>query len=284
MTKFYQGVAGKRGYNPKGIIIHNDAGSMVGTAQWYRNWLPTHPAESGFAHYYVSSDGTYQAELESNIAWHCANRIYNRDFIGIEACQSRGDEANFRRNEDNAFKLAAQICQRYGIQPNNQTIMLHKEVAATACPHRSVALHGQSNAAVKAFFIAKIKEYMGTKAPTVPTATVEKVLPVSVDGIGGVGTVKALQKYFGTPIDGVISGQTAYSKQFVPGFTTVQLGGGGSQMIAKLQVALGVEADGYIGSATVKALQGKLGVPADGYAGETTIKALQTRLNGWKLW
>lgn len=49
MTRFYKGVAGARGYAPKGIIIHNDAGSGAANVNFYRNWLPTHDAENGFA-------------------------------------------------------------------------------------------------------------------------------------------------------------------------------------------------------------------------------------------
>lgn len=274
MTNFYPGVAGPRGYNPTGIIIHNDAGSQIGTTAWYRNWLPTHPAEAGFAHYYVSSDGVYQAEKESNVAWHCANRKYNHDFIGIEACQSMGDESIFRQNEDNAFKLAAQICNRYGITPNEQTIMLHKEVAATACPHRSVALHGQTNDAVKAFFIAKIKQYMGNGASISPSQT-----SLAVDGYAGASTISAMQKILGGTINGKVWGQTKYSAQFIPAFTTVSLEGKGSEVVCKLQAKLGVAVDGFAGPGTIKALQIKLGVPADGYAGSATVKKLQSNLN-----
>ena len=63
MTKFYKGIAGARGSAPLGIVFHNDAGSQNANANFYRNWLPTHDAENGFAHYYVASDGIYQACL-----------------------------------------------------------------------------------------------------------------------------------------------------------------------------------------------------------------------------
>ena len=72
MTQFYPGVAGRRGSNPSGVVIHNDAGSQYSTAAFYRSWLATHTAENGFAHWYVCSDGTYQAENEANMAWHTA--------------------------------------------------------------------------------------------------------------------------------------------------------------------------------------------------------------------
>jgi hypothetical protein len=44
MTKFYQGIAGKRGASPQGVVLHNDAGSENATAAFYRRWLAQHEA------------------------------------------------------------------------------------------------------------------------------------------------------------------------------------------------------------------------------------------------
>lgn len=115
-----------------------------------------------------------------------------------------------------------------------------------------------------------------------PTTTPDNV--ITVDGYAGIETVKRMQWVNGLYIDGVISGQTAYSKQFLPRFTTVQIGGGGSPLVKALQSKLGVPVDGYAGPNTIKALQRKLGVSADGYAGEATVKALQNNLRYKKLW
>jgi hypothetical protein len=41
-----RGVAGLRGGNPRGIFIHNDAGSQNANAAFYRKWLQTHPLET----------------------------------------------------------------------------------------------------------------------------------------------------------------------------------------------------------------------------------------------
>ena len=57
-----RGVAGLRGGNPRGIFIHNDAGSQNANAAFYRKWSQTHPLENGFAHAYVASDGILYAE------------------------------------------------------------------------------------------------------------------------------------------------------------------------------------------------------------------------------
>ena len=153
------GAAGNRGHNPVGIFIHNDAGSQNANAAFYRNWLPSHPLENGFAHYYVAQDGILQAEDDWNIAWHCGNANGNNEYLSIEVCQSMGDLNVFKQNEENALKLAAQKCKEYGITPSTSTIRLHQEVYATSCPHRSVEIHGGANA-TKEYFVKRIKEYM----------------------------------------------------------------------------------------------------------------------------
>lgn len=158
-----RGVAGNRGRNPVGIFIHNDAGSGNANANFYRNWLPSHPLENGFAHYYCASDGILQAEDDCNGAWHCAQYNGNMNYLSIEVCQSMGDLEQFKKNEEEALKLAAQKCKQYGIIPNENTIRLHQEVYATSCPHRSVEIHGGASA-TKSYFIQKIKELMNGNA------------------------------------------------------------------------------------------------------------------------
>ncbi len=159
------GIAGSRGRNPYGVVIHNDAASQGATTTFYRNWLPSHNAELGFAHWYVCSDGILQVENEANMAWHTANANGNANYIGIEACQSMGNLDTFRNNEDRSVKLAAEILKRYGLQPNRNTVILHKQFSATACPHRSVSVHGDWTI-MQDYFIAQIQKYMNGSSPS----------------------------------------------------------------------------------------------------------------------
>ena len=182
------GIAGNRGANPKGIFIHNDAGSKNANAAHYRNWLPTHNLENGFAHYYVCSDGTVQAEDDKYGAWHCANYDGNMNYLSIEVCQSAGDLQVFKKNEETALKLAAQKCRQYGIVPNAGTIRLHLEVAATACPHRSVEIHGGASN-TKAYFIARIRQLMGENVNIPLPAATETVSPVATASKGNPGII-----------------------------------------------------------------------------------------------
>ncbi len=62
---------GKRGYKPKGVVIHNDAGSASAT-QYKNNLVNASNArlERGIAHSYISGNTVWQALPESYIAWH----------------------------------------------------------------------------------------------------------------------------------------------------------------------------------------------------------------------
>ena len=100
-----------------------------------------------------------------------------------------------------------------------------------------------------------------------------------VDGIGGANTVRAMQKYFGTVQDGVISGQNKALNKCYPSLTAVEYGSGGSACIKKLQKWVGVTRDGVLGEKTIKAWQKKLGVSSDGVFGANSMKAWQQYLN-----
>lgn len=193
-----RGIAGRRGKNPIGIFIHNGADGQNATTGYYRDYLQRANLENGFAHYYVCSDGILQAEDDANCAWHCGYLNGNLNFLSIEVCQSMGNLDTFKANEEKALQLAAQKCKQYGIAPNESTIMLHQEVFATACPHRSVEIHGGA-AQTKVYFINRIKQLMsGSQSTTVDQEGVEDMQCMfTVEGKGCVywmhdGVVTAL--------------------------------------------------------------------------------------------
>lgn len=115
---------------------------------------------------------------------------------------------------------------------------------------------------------------------------VQPVPKLTVDGIGGVATVMAMQQYFKMPtIDGVISGQNKSLHKFYPSLQSVSFGSGGSATVKALQKWVGVAQDGILGEGTVKAWQRKLhslGYDAgtvDGIFGTKSMKAYQECLN-----
>lgn len=177
----------KRGYKPKGIVIHNDAGSAGATAKAYRNGLVNAPLsrlEAGIAHSYVSGNTVWQALDESRVGWHTANQYGNKNYYGIEVCQSIGaDNKTFLKNEQATFQECARLLKKWGLPANRNTIRLHNEFTSTSCPHRSAELHTGFNPVtqgllpkdkqvkLKDYFIKQIRAYMNGD---IPTATVVK--------------------------------------------------------------------------------------------------------------
>lgn len=104
---------------------------------------------------------------------------------------------------------------------------------------------------------------------------------LAVDGIAGPATIRAAQKFFGTPQTGEFGGQLKRFKKYHNGFGgNVEYGKGGSALIYALQRYLKLSSpDGQLGPNTIKATQKMVGVTADGYWGRETSKAFQKWLN-----
>lgn len=115
--------------------------------------------------------------------------------------------------------------------------------------------------------------------PSVKDAKVVPAPKLTVDGIGGEATVRAMQKFLGTPQDGVISGQNKSLAKYYPSLKAVEFGKGGSTCIRYLQKWLGVPQDGVLGQQTIKAWQYVIGVDNDGIFGTASMKAWQKYLN-----
>lgn len=168
---------GKRGYKPKGIVLHNDAGS--GTAMNYHDQLVNaseQRLEAGIAHSYISGNRVWQALPESYIAWHTANAKGNRNYYGIEICQSMSaSDKDFLANEQAAFQEAARLLKKWNLPVNSDTVILHNQLSITQCPHRSMKLHaGYSSSQMapdsvkkktKDYFISQIKAYYNGEIP-----------------------------------------------------------------------------------------------------------------------
>lgn len=124
-----------------------------------------------------------------------------------------------------------------------------------------------------------IVERIGKAIPNPSAHTDDKKL--SVDGIGGVGTVMRMQEFFDTMEDGVISSQNKALKKYYPAFKSVSYADKpeGSSVVKMMQKWLGISPDGILGKTTVTALQEVLGVKADGVMGKESMKAWQKYLN-----
>src|SRR5699024_5053750 len=176
-----------RGYKPQGVVLHNDAGSVGATAEAYHRGLVNAPLsrlEAGVAHSYISGNTVYQALPEGRIAWHTSNQVGNKNYYGIEICQSIGSSDKvFLANEQAAFQETARMLKKWGLPANRNTVRLHMEFSPTSCPHRSMKLHTgwdpvtrgvpskDTQIKLKDYFIKQIRAFMDGK---IPTATVSK--------------------------------------------------------------------------------------------------------------
>lgn len=179
----------KRGYKPKYVVIHNDAGSSSG--KQYQNSLANagyNRFANGIAHAYASNGYVWEGISEDRVAWHTGDGTHkgtgNHEAYGIEVCQSMSaSDKEFLKNEQTVFQFIAEKLQKWGLKANRNTIKLHDEHVSTSCPHRSYKLHagvdpvtyGRPSQAqrlkLKDYFIKQIRAYMDGK---VPTATVVK--------------------------------------------------------------------------------------------------------------
>lgn len=126
-----------------------------------------------------------------------------------------------------------------------------------------------------------ILRYTGAQTEPRPAQPSGKI---AVDGYWGPATTQALQRHFGTPVDGVVSSQYAGNRSILNactgGFEWVR-NPKGSQLVTKMQRALGVYADGILGAQTINALERHYGFNADGYLGaqSNTVRKMQEALN-----
>lgn len=123
----------------------------------------------------------------------------------------------------------------------------------------------KTESAVKSFQNANKITVDGVCGPLTQKALANVRHLLKVDGILENQTITALQRYFGTTADGVISSP--------------------SSVIKDLQKMLGTKQDGYLGPITIRALQKRFGTPQDGVISKPSavIKELQRRLNLGKL-
>ena len=103
-----------------------------------------------------------------------------------------------------------------------------------------------------------------------------------INGVWNQQFTRDLQTYFGTTVDGIISGQNAKRTNI----QKVAYGLFGSQLVRELQKALNIRVNGQLDTFTIRALQRALGVYPDGFISPVshTVRVMQNRLSeGWLL-
>lgn len=157
----------------------------------------------------------------------------------------------------------------------------HRNVSQTACPGRNLY------ARLDLIRTGAIE----VDNPIKPAPSLPDVDPVrlKVDGLWGSATTRRLQQELRTPVDGVVSSQSAVWRGANPGLTTgwdwVTGKANGSRVISAFQEILGVNRDGLFGENSIRAFQYRMGTPVDGelWRESAAIEELQRRLNKGKI-
>ncbi len=259
---------GRGGNKITGIVIHwwddpSKKPSFDGVVQWL-----CRPGGTSSAHYVVEAGKVACIVDLKDTAWHCGHYPSNQKTIGIE-CNPRMSSGDL----ETVAELVADIRKVYG----NLPLSKHSDYQDTSCPGTYAGKLGWIN--------TRAEQLRTGKAPAKQSKPSKPSKPgrLSMDGYWGPATTKALQAYYGTPRDGVVSSQYKPNRKYLPAATGGWEWHGnnavGSQVIIRLQKTLGVQADGIMGPGTVKAMQKYYGVTVDGYMGVQTVKALQNALN-----
>lgn len=141
----------KRKYPVKRIVMHWIVGELSAADATFKN-----PSRKASAHFGVGSNGEiHQYVPEDMVAWHAGPKV-NFESIGIE--HAGGQLINGTRKVptqqclDASAELVADLCKRYNLPCNRDSIKLHKEYMSTTCP-------GMLNVD---YIISKANQIMGT--------------------------------------------------------------------------------------------------------------------------
>lgn len=241
------------------IILHHAAATKC-SAEDIHSWhLAKDWAGAGY-HFLVRKDGNiYRLRPENKIGAHASGS--NSDSLGVCFEGDFMSETMGETQRKAGAELVSYLKSKYGISK----VQKHKDVCATDCPGINFPF----------------SEIANTGSSTSAT-TSDDGGDVPVDGWIGVNTNKKAQRYFGTPVDGVMSNQDPSLKRYFPRIDSRAInynGGNGSNLVAAIQRLLGVKDDGFMGPETIKAMQRFLGVAQDGILGPDTASAWQRWLN-----
>lgn len=244
------------------IVLHHAAGSTCDARTIHAWHLGRGFSGIGY-HFLVRKNGTIErGRAENLVGAHVAG--HNSDSIGICFEGNFETETMGEAQKNAGAELVEYLKKKYSIS----IVVRHKDLAATACPGKN-------------FPFEEILHGVKTETKQPEQVTQKDNNKLVEDGYWGKGTTKRAQEVFGTPVDGVITGQLSSCAKHFPGIISVSYGRGGSALVRAMQKWLQIPEDGYIGQQFVLALQHKMGTVADGVLSKPSdcIKAFQHWLN-----
>src|SRR5690625_3382733 len=272
-----------RGNAKRYITIHETANTRAGAdAQAHAN-LQSRGFSASF-HWQVDDKEAIQSYDHGVKCWHAGDGrgAGNTQSIAIEICVN--SDSDFVQAVQNAAALTAKIMAEENIPIEN--VVQHNRWSGKNCP--TYLRNGLKGIRWSDFIAmvngeeAEVKTEKPSKPKVKSTSTKTPNESLAVDGKWGKDTTRALQRYFGTPVDGIISRQPRNSvTQALYGGTVSFGSGNGSPMVRELQRKVGAKIDGKLGPNTVRSLQTYLGTVKDGKLSRPSlvVKEMQRRLN-----
>ena len=241
------------------IILHHAAAKSC-TAEQIHQWHLNNGWSGAGYHFLVRKDGNiYRLRPENKIGAHALGSNYDSLGVCFEGDFMTETMGEIQRNA--GAVLVSYLKSKYGIS----TVLRHKDVCSTDCPGTNFPF-----------------DLIANTGTSTSATTSGGNGDVPVDGWIGVNTNMKAQRYFGTPVDGVMSNQDPSLKSYFPRIDSRAInynGGNGSNLVAAMQRLFGVKDDGFMGANTIKAMQKFLGVPVDAILGSVTASAWQRWLN-----
>lgn len=291
----------------KYIVIHytaNDGDTDENNGKYFNG-----ANRQASAHLFVDSDSVTQSVPYDYAAWHCGGGLQgsgghsfygkcrNYNSIGIELCDDVKNGVIYpsAKTIENAVALTKALMTKFNIPASN--VIRHYDVTGKLCPAYWCGTTEKDKKWKTEFWNKLPGATAGATSGSTSTTTTSKpststtTTKLSVDGSWGVATTKRAQQVFKTTVDGIVSNQPMYNKQFLPNAYTgswkfYDAGyKAGSNLVRAIQKWCGATQDGLFGKATVKAFQTKLKKlgyytgSIDGSMGGQTVKAFQTWLN-----
>lgn len=241
------------------VILHHAAAKSC-TAEQIHQWHLNNGWSGAGYHFLVRKDGNiYRLRPENKIGAHASGS--NSDSLGVCFEGDFMSETMGEAQRKAGSELVSYLKSKYGITK----VVRHRDVCATDCPGTNFPFNEIAN--------------NGSSISATGSGGSDKL---SVDGWIGLNTNKKAQRYFGTPVDGVMSNQDPKQKRYYPRIDSRAInynGGNGSNLVGAMQRLFGVKDDGFMGVNTVGAMQRFLGVTVDGILGQNTASAWQRWLN-----
>ena len=125
---------GRSGKKINKIVVHWIVGTLESCDTTFAN-----PDREASTHYAIGDSDIHQYVKEEDTAWHASNLTVNRESIGIEHEGGWLLEGGTRKKptdltHQTSAKLVADICRRYSLPINRDTVHGHNEYKATQCP------------------------------------------------------------------------------------------------------------------------------------------------------